>query len=89
MDIDRKECIIQVKFGLNQLVSVELEMFLPSTVLGHMTKYCNHMVSSQDENNNIKKVYWWGEKLSPPQNNFSDTHKYMCEEYHKHFHKKK
>ena len=54
---------------------MEPEMFLPSTVLGHVTKYCNHMVSSQDENNNIKKVYWWGEKLSPPQNNFFDSHK--------------
>ena len=57
MNIDQKECIIQEKFGLNQLISMETEMFLPSTIFGHVTYYCNHVVSSSDENNNIKKVY--------------------------------
>ena len=33
----QKECIIQVKFGLTQLVSMEPEMFLPSTIIGHVT----------------------------------------------------
>ena len=28
--------IIQVKFGLHQLLSMELEMFLPSTSFGHV-----------------------------------------------------
>ena len=36
LNINQKEFIIQVKFGLNQLVSVEPEMFLPSTIFGHV-----------------------------------------------------
>ena len=36
--------------------TIEPEMFLPSTIFGHMV-YCNHVVSSLDDNNNIKKVY--------------------------------
>ena len=56
MNTDQKECIIQVKFGLLQLVSMEPEVFLPSTIIGHVTQYCNHVVSSPDKNNNIKKV---------------------------------
>ena len=36
---------------------MEPEMFLPSTIIGHVTWYCYHVVSSPDENNNIKKVY--------------------------------
>ena len=32
-------------------------MFLPSTFIGHVTKYCYHVVNSPDKNNNIKKVY--------------------------------
>ena len=32
-------------------------MFLPSTIFGHMAQHCNHVVSSPDENNSIKKVY--------------------------------
>ena len=57
MNIDQKECISQVKFGLIQLVSMELEVFLPSKIIGHVTQHCNHVVSSPDKNNNIKKVY--------------------------------
>ena len=30
------EFIIQVKFGLYQLVSMEPEMFLPATIFGHV-----------------------------------------------------
>ena len=59
MNIDQNECIIQVKFGLIQLVSVEPEVFLPSTIIGHVTKYCNHVVSSPNKNNDIKMVYRW------------------------------
>ena len=36
---------------------MELEMFLPFTISGHVAQHRNHMVSSPDENNNIKKVY--------------------------------
>ena len=36
---------------------MEPEMFLPSTIIGHVTLYYNHVVSSPDGNNNIKKVY--------------------------------
>ena len=57
MNIDQNECIIQVKLDLIQLVSMEPEVFLPSTIIGHVTQYCNHVVSSPDKNNNIKKVY--------------------------------
>ena len=32
-------------------------MVLPSTLFGHVASHCNHMDSSPDENNNIKKVY--------------------------------
>ena len=53
MNINQKEFIIQVKFGLNQWVSMEPEMFVPTTITGHMASYCNHL----DENDNIKKVY--------------------------------
>ena len=52
MNINQKELIIQVKFGLNQPA-----MFVPTTIIGHVAYYCNHVVSSPDENNNIKKVY--------------------------------
>ena len=31
-------------------------MFVPTTIIGHVALYCNHMISSLDENNNIKKV---------------------------------
>ena len=34
--MNQKKFIIQVKFGLNQLVSMELEMFVPTTIIGHM-----------------------------------------------------
>ena len=57
MNIDQKVCGIQLKFSLIQLVSVEPEAFLPSKIIGHVTQHCNHMVSSPDKNNNIKKVY--------------------------------
>ena len=57
MDINQKEFIIKVKFGLNQLVSQEPEMFVPTTIIGQVAKHCNHEVESLDENNNIKKVY--------------------------------
>ena len=57
VNIDQNECIIQVKFGLIQLVPVEPELFLSSTIIGHVTQYCNHMVSNPDKNSNIKKVY--------------------------------
>ena len=52
--LTKRNFIIQVKFGLYQKVSTELEMFLPSTIFGHVA-YRNHVVSSPDEN--IKKVY--------------------------------
>ena len=32
-------------------------MFLPSTIFGHVALHCNHVFSSPDENNNIKKAY--------------------------------
>ena len=59
MHIAQEQCINQVKFGLIQLVSMEQEVFLPSTIIGHVTQSCNHLVSSPDNNNNIliKKVY--------------------------------
>ena len=38
---------------------MEPEVFLPSTIIGHVTQYCNHVVSSPDKNNNIKKVCIW------------------------------
>ena len=34
--MNQKWFIFQVKFGLNQLVSMEQEMFLPSTIFGHV-----------------------------------------------------
>ena len=33
---NQKEFIIQGKVGLNQLASMEPEMFLPSTIFGHV-----------------------------------------------------
>ena len=36
VDINQKSFIFQVNFGLNPLVSVEPEMFLPSTIFGHV-----------------------------------------------------
>ena len=36
---------------------MEPEMFLPSTIFGHVAKHFNYVVSSPNENNNIKKVY--------------------------------
>ena len=56
MNIDQKEFIIQVKFGLNHLVSMEPEIFVPTKIIGHVALYCNHVVSSVDENNSIKNV---------------------------------
>ena len=57
MNIEQNEYIIQVKFGSIQLVLMEPEVFLPSRIIGQMTQYCNHVVTSPDKNNNIKKVY--------------------------------
>ena len=31
--------------------------FMPTTLAGHVAKHCNHVVNSQDENNNIGGVY--------------------------------
>ena len=39
------------------MISMEPEMIVPSTIIGQVTLKCNHVVSSQDENNNIKMVY--------------------------------
>ena len=36
LNINQKWFIFQVKLGLNQLVSMEPEMFLPSTIFGHV-----------------------------------------------------
>ena len=42
-------------------------MFLPSTIFGHMAYHCNHVVSSPDENNNIKMVYIYKQEAHGPQ----------------------
>ena len=36
---------------------IEPVAFMPTTLAGHMAKHFNHMVNSQDENNNIGVVY--------------------------------
>ena len=36
---------------------MELVVFTPTTLVGHMAKHCKHMVSSPDENSNIGGVY--------------------------------
>ena len=37
---------------------MELVMFMPTTLAGHMAKHCNHVVNSPDENKfNIGGVY--------------------------------
>ena len=46
-----------LQYSVNQLVSIEPEMFVPTIIIGYMAKYCNNMVSSLDENNYIKNVY--------------------------------
>ena len=35
---------------------MEPEVFMPATLIGHVAKYCNHVVNSPDENN-IVVVY--------------------------------
>ena len=36
---------------------MEPVVFMPTMLAGHVAKYCNHMVNSPDENNNIGGVY--------------------------------
>ena len=49
--------IVLFKFDLNQLVSMEPEMIVPTTVIGHVAYHCDHVVRNPDEKNNIKVVY--------------------------------
>ena len=56
-NIDQNVCIIQVKLGLIQIVSMEPEVFLPSKIIGHVIQPCNHVVCSPHKNNSIKKIY--------------------------------
>ena len=53
----QKELLVLVKFGLNQLISMEPEMIVPAIINGQVAKHCNHMVSCPDKNNNIVVVY--------------------------------
>ena len=57
MHINKKELFIQVKFGLNQLVSMEPDISVPTIIIGHVAKHCKHVFSSPGENNNIEVVY--------------------------------
>ena len=43
---------------------MELLMFMPTTLVGHVAKHCNHAVNIPDENNIIGGVYRQKAKLS-------------------------
>ena len=68
MHINQKELFIQVKFGLNQLVSMEPDISVPTIIIGHVAKHCKHVFSSPGENNNIEVVYNQTETYSQQKN---------------------